>query len=113
MSLPEHLWRKALLSPDQLIRDVIANLNETGLQIVMVIDKASRFLGTVTDGDIRRGLLRGIQIDSLLSTVMRTNSLVVPPEMGREMVVHLMRANKLRQLPVVDSDHREIGRAHV
>lgn len=109
MSLPEHLWRKTLLSPDQLIRDVIANLNETGLQIVLVIDKASRFLGTVTDGDIRRGLLRGVQIESLLNTVMRTNSLVVPPEMGREMVVHLMRANKLRQLPVVDGDHRVVG----
>lgn len=109
MSLPEHLWRKALLSPDQLISDVIANLNETGLQIVLVIDKASRFLGTVTDGDIRRGLLRGVQIDALLTAVMRTNSLVVPPEMGREMVVHLMHANKLRQLPVVDGDHRLVG----
>ena len=109
MSLPEHLWRQALLSPDQLIRDAIANLNETGFQIVLVIDKASRFLGTVTDGDIRRGLLRGVQIDSLLTTVMRTNSLVVPPEMGREMVSHLMRANKLRQLPVIDGDHRVVG----
>lgn len=109
MSLPEHLWRKTMLSPDRHIRDVIANLNESGLQIVLVVDDSARLLGTVTDGDIRRGLLRGMQIDSPLTTVMRSNSLVVPPEMGREMVVHLMRANKLRQLPVVDSGHRVVG----
>lgn len=109
MSLPEHLWRKIMLSPDKHIRDVIANLNESGLQIVLVVDDSGRLLGTVTDGDIRRGLLRGGQIDSPLSAVMRSNSLVVPPEMGREMVVHLMRVNKLRQLPVVDGDHRVVG----
>ncbi|QRM20159.1 CBS domain-containing protein [Dechloromonas sp. TW-R-39-2] len=109
MSLPEHLWRKIMLSPDKLIRDVIANLNESGLQIVLVVDDFGRLLGTVTDGDIRRGLLRGGQIDSPLSAVMRSNSLVVPPEMGREMVAHLMRVNKLRQLPVVDGDHRVVG----
>lgn len=109
MSLPEHLWRKTMLLPGQLIRDAIANLNESGLQIVLVIDDSSKLLGTVTDGDIRRGLLRDAQIDSPLTAVMRTNSLVVPPEMGREMVVHLMRANKLRQLPVVDSRRRVVG----
>ena len=109
MSLPEHLWRKTMLLPGQLIRDAIANLNESGLQIVLVIDDSSKLLGTVTDGDIRRGLLRDAQIDSPLTAVMRTNSLVVPPEMGREMVVHLMRANKLRQLPVVDGRRRVVG----
>ncbi len=109
MSLPEHLWHKTLLSPDRLIRDAIANLNESGLQIVLVVDEAARLMGTVTDGDIRRGLLHGVQIDSPLTTVMRANSLVVPPEMGRDMVVHLMRANKLRQLPVVDFEHRVVG----
>ncbi len=109
MSLPENLWRKTMLSPNRLIRDAIANLNESGLQIVLVVDDSAKLQGTVTDGDIRRGLLSGVQIDSPLTTVMRSNSLVVMPEMGREMVVHLMRANKLRQLPVVDGGHRVVG----
>jgi dTDP-glucose pyrophosphorylase len=98
-----------MLSPNRLIRDAIANLNESGLQIVLVVDDSAKLQGTVTDGDIRRGLLSGVQIDSPLTTVMRSNSLVVMPEMGREMVVHLMRANKLRQLPVVDGGHRVVG----
>jgi len=109
MSLPEFFWSKALLSPDRPIRDVIANLNETGLQIVLVVDESTKLLGTVTDGDIRRGLLAGVNIDASLASVMRSNALVVPPEMAREMVVHLMRVNKLRQVPVIDADHRLVG----
>lgn len=109
MSLPDSAWSKAVLPPEGSIKDAIANLNDSGLQIVLVVGLHGVLLGTVTDGDIRRGLLRGLQLDSPLSGVMRTNSLVVPPEMGREMVVHLMRANKLRQVPVVDGRHQVVG----
>jgi len=109
MSLPEHLWRKTLLFKEQPIREAIANLNDTGLGIVLVVDEGRKLLGTVTDGDIRRGLLGGLQMESPLWSVMRSNALVVPPEMPREIVLHLMRANKLRQLPMVDAGHRVLG----
>lgn len=90
-------------------KDAIANLNDTGLQIVLVLDEQDTLLGTVTDGDIRRGLLRGMQLESPIGSIMRRNSMVVPPEMSREIVEHLMRANKLRQVPVVDAQHRVLG----
>jgi dTDP-glucose pyrophosphorylase len=109
MSILESIWRKVVLPPDRTIRDAIANLNGTGLQIVLVLDPAGVLLGTVTDGDIRRALLRGLELDSPITGVMRANSLVVPPDMGRDMIINLMRANKLRQLPVVDSEHRVVG----
>ena len=109
MSLSEGRWRSTILSPDSLIKDCIVNLNKSGLQIVLVIDETAKLIGTVTDGDIRRGLLRGGQIESPLKSIMRTNALVVPPEMDRVMVEQLMRANKLRQLPVVDSQNRIVG----
>ena len=44
------------------IKQAIAKLNETGLQIVLVLDAKDILLGTVTDGDIRRGLLRGLTL---------------------------------------------------
>lgn len=109
MSLQESVWRKVVMSPTRTVRDAIANLNETGLQIVLVLDPGDVLLGTLTDGDIRRGLLRGLQLDSPVSAIMRSNSFVVPPEMSRETILHLMRANKLRQLPVVDGKNRLIG----
>ena len=109
MSLPDQVWRKVILLPGKMIKDAIANLNETGLQIVLIVDENDTLQGTVTDGDIRRGLLRGLQLDSPITGIMRGNSLLAPPEMSRDMVVHLMRTNKIRQIPVVDKHHRVVG----
>lgn len=109
MSVPEKIWRTVVLPPHSTIKQAITKLNETGLQIVLVLDKNDILLGTVTDGDIRRGMLRGLALDEPIETVMRSNSLVVPPEMSRDMVVQLMHANRFRQLPVVDSNHKVVG----
>lgn len=109
MSVAENIWREAVLSPSSSIKQAITKLNETGLQIVLVLDAGDTLLGTLTDGDIRRGLLKGLTLDDAIEVAMRSNSLVVPPEMGRDMVLQLMKANRLRQLPVVDVDHKVVG----
>ncbi|NBO18961.1 MAG: CBS domain-containing protein, partial [Proteobacteria bacterium] len=109
MSVSEKIWRTVVLPLHSTIKQAIATLNDTGLQIVLVLDKNDILLGTVTDGDIRRGLLRGLALDESIESVMRSNSLVVPPEMSRDMVLQLMHANRFRQLPVVDVDHKVIG----
>lgn len=109
MSVPLHLWQKTLLHSDSCLREAISCLNESSLQIVLVTDNANKLLGTVTDGDIRRALLAGLNMDSPLLLVMRSKAIVVPPEMPREVAVNLMRVNKLRQLPIVDSEYCLVG----
>lgn len=109
MSLAENIWRGAVLSPSASIKQAITKLNETGLQIVLVLDPSDILLGTLTDGDIRRGLLKGLTLDDAIEGAMRTTSFVVPPEMGRDMVLQLMKANRLRQLPVVDAGRKVMG----
>jgi dTDP-glucose pyrophosphorylase len=109
VSVAESVWRHTVLPPDSNIKQAIAKLNETGLQIVLILDQNDILLGTVTDGDIRRGLLKDLPLDSPVSSVMRSNSLVVPPDMGNELVIQLMHANRFRQLPVVDGGRHVVG----
>ena len=109
MSVAETIWREAVLMQGASIKDAINKLNDTGLQIVLVLDESNTLLGTITDGDIRRGLLKGLTLDDAIEGIMRSNSLVVPPEMARDMVLQLMKANRLRQLPIVDASHRVLG----
>jgi dTDP-glucose pyrophosphorylase len=109
VSVAETIWREAVLAQGASIKAAITKLNDTGLQIVLVLDEGDTLLGTLTDGDIRRGLLKGLTLDDALEGVMRSNSLVVPPEMARDMVLQLMKANRLRQLPIVDANHRVLG----
>jgi dTDP-glucose pyrophosphorylase len=109
LSISEKIWRTVTLPLYSTIKEAIGTLNETGLQIVLVLDEGDILLGTITDGDIRRGLLRGLTLEEPINKIMRSNSIVVPPEMSREMVLQLMHANRFRQLPVVDDKHRVVG----
>jgi dTDP-glucose pyrophosphorylase len=101
-------WRKALLMVDVTIKDAIRNLDETTFQIVLVTDRDGILLGTITDGDIRRGLLQGLSLDSSIEPIIKHDPLVAPPQMDRETSLLVMRANGIRQLPVVDDQKRVV-----
>lgn len=97
------------MPPDATIGQAIRNLNETSIKIVLVASKAGAIEGTLSDGDIRRGILKGLDLNSSISSIIRRNALVVPQEMKRELVMQLMLANKIHQIPIVDDQHHIVG----
>jgi CBS-domain-containing membrane protein len=107
----QHLevWRQVLLPPTATIQAVIQNLDQIAIQIALVTDPEGVLLGTVSDGDVRRGLLKGLSLDSPVSTIMHRSPLVVPPTLDRELVLQLMKVNKILQIPIVDENNRVIG----
>lgn len=109
MNTDEKIWRRAILPSTATIQDAIRNLDQVAIKIVLVVGESGELEGTISDGDIRRGLLRGLDMDSPITTVIHRNAFVVPPEMGRETVQQLMVANKIQQIPVVDEGRRVIG----
>jgi dTDP-glucose pyrophosphorylase len=102
-------WQRALLSADATLQRAIRNLDATSLQIALVVSDDGALIGTVTDGDIRRGLLRGLSLESPIESIIFRDPLVVPPQMGSEMVLQLMQANKIHQLPVVNGARHVVG----
>lgn len=102
-------WREALLHKQCSIEDAICCLNNAALQIVIVVDRDGSLIGTITDGDIRRGLLRGLTVGSAIDSIVMRSPLVVPPEMRGDLVAQLMRANRVHQIPVVDDQRRVVG----
>jgi len=105
----EHSWRKTLLPSTSTLQQAIRNLDESALQIVLIVAEHDVLLGTLTDGDIRRGLLRGCDMNCAVDTLMTRNPLVVPEVLPRTTVRQLMQTNKIHQLPVVDQIHRVVG----
>jgi dTDP-glucose pyrophosphorylase len=97
------------VAEDTTLQDAIRNLNESSLQIALVVSPDGRLLGTLTDGDIRRGLLSGMHLASVIGPIIYREPLVVPPQVDRGTVLQLMQANKLHQVPVVDEQRRLIG----
>lgn len=102
-------WRKTLLHADATLQQAIQNLNESALQIALVVGSENTLLGTITDGDIRRGLLRGLDLNSPVDAIVQREPLVVPPQLSRDMVLQLMKANRIHQLPIVNGQRQVLG----
>lgn len=94
--------QKILLSSETLIRKGIEVLNTTALQIIIVVDENKKLLGTVTDGDIRRGILRGIPVEAPLSKIMNSEPKTATRTMPREELLELMTKYSVRHVPVLD-----------
>lgn len=102
-----HSWDKAVISAEDNISTAIESLNVSMMQIVLIVDEQNRLIGTVTDGDIRRGLLNGIELSNSACSIMNRDPFVISTSMDRASVLQLMQINRLHQLPVID-EHRRI-----
>lgn len=106
--LSEH-FRQSLLDLSASIQQAVECIDQAGVQIAVVVDADGRLIGTITDGDVRRGLLRGLTLASPAGEIIQRDPFVLPPAMDRQAVVGLMQANRIHQIPVVDGDRRVVG----
>ena len=95
-------WRKAVVGMQATVGEAIAAVESGSIQVALVLDGSSRLLGIVTDGDIRRGLLRGIALSGLATDVMNRNPVSAPATLSRDERLHLMRQKSIKQLPLLD-----------
>ena len=102
------VWRKALVAAEGSLQDAIRSLDASGLQIALIVAPDGVLVGTITDGDIRRALLRGLTLEGPLESAVRRSPLVVPSEMDRATVLQLMRANVYSAIPIVDASRRAV-----
>ena len=97
-------WKKTLIKKDKKIKDAIKSLELAELQVLLVVDKKNKFLGTLTDGDIRRGLIKGLDLDTEILEVMNSQAILIPPGTNPETAKQLMITNSILQLPIVDKN---------
>lgn len=100
------IWEKCRLGVDATIKEAIENLEASELQIALVLDKGDILKGVVTDGDIRRGLLKGASLQTPVREIMN-NLPVTMTRLTRDAdIIRLMRAKNIHQVPIVDEDGR-------
>jgi len=96
-------WKGCCLSAHETLHAALENLTRTGLQIILIVCAQGRLLGTVTDGDIRRGLMNGVPIDGCLDRIMNVDPRVVGSDVRPNEILNEMRLNDVRQVPIVDA----------
>jgi dTDP-glucose pyrophosphorylase len=102
-------WRATLVRDSATIRAAIRAIDDSALQIALVVDAERRLVGTVTDGDVRRALLRGIALDTAVAEIMNRQPAACPAGLGREAALAVMRSANVKQVPLLDPAGRVIG----
>jgi dTDP-glucose pyrophosphorylase len=102
-------FEHALVNDDAVLRDAMRSLELSGAQIVLVVDGDRRLRGTLTDGDIRRGLLAEATLDAPVADVLNTSYFAVTAGTSRADVLELMQARQVEQVPEVDDANVVVG----
>lgn len=89
--------------------EAVTTLDSSALQIILVVDADNRLLGTLTDGDVRRGIIRGVPLDAPVSSIMQKSPTTAKSSDSRERMLSVMRGLKLKQLPILDGLGQVIG----
>lgn len=102
-------WKQITVPEHTPLEGAINTLDRGGQRIVLIADQNDRLQGTLTDGDVRRALLRHLPLDTPVGEVMCKTPQVAEQHWSREKILSVMESTRLLQLPVVDATGRVIG----
>jgi dTDP-glucose pyrophosphorylase len=91
------------VDPSATVRDVISVIDSSGRQIAIVVDDDGTLAGVVTDGDIRRGILRGVTLDAPVVDIMNAQPVVARETDEPDDIVATMNRLTIRHIPLLDS----------
>lgn len=96
-----HSWERTLILETNTIRDALEIINEEALQIALVVSNG-KLLGTVTDGDIRRGLLNNLTLNDTIEKVMNRTPLTADISFSKKTLISLLESKKISSIPILN-----------
>jgi len=97
------------LTKTSTIKEALKIIDNSGMQIALVVDDENRLIGTITDGDIRRGLLNNISLDDSVESIIFKTPTVATISDTKEEILKKALPKKLHQIPIIDNQNRVIG----
>jgi CBS-domain-containing membrane protein len=101
-------FRNISLLSNAILAEAIKVIDVGHVQIAFVVDENKCLIGTITDGDIRRALLRGESLDAPVEKIMFRNFRALPASATEEEALALMRRETLHQIPALDEQGRVV-----
>jgi dTDP-glucose pyrophosphorylase len=102
-------WEKALIGPEATFRDALISIDSTGAGIALVVDDERRLLGALSDGDIRRALIKGAGMEDRAVVAANAKPVCADDHQDPATTLATLRAHSLRQLPILDAGRRVVG----
>ena len=102
-------WSEVLLKKSDSLETAINVLHYGGLRIALVVDNNNKLLGTITDGDVRRALLKHFAMDSLVEHIMNENPTTALNSDSTDTIILKMQRRDLLHIPIIDEKEILVG----
>ena len=95
--------KKIKITRDATIKKALKVIEDGAIKIALIVDKKDKLIGTLSDGDIRRGFLKGLSISSSVKSLINKKPLVGKKNDIKEKLLNIAFSKKIHQIPIVDS----------
>jgi len=97
------------LTVKSTVKDALVTIGKGAVKFAIVVDENDRLIGTLTDGDIRRAILKGKTLEDEIENIYHKKPTVVGVDSTREEVIKLCSSKNIYQVPVLDNDGKVIS----
>lgn len=95
-------WKSITIPPDMSLGEAIRRVDQTGLQVALVVTADGRLGGILTDGNVRRAILAGKSLETPVAEVMHASPTSAPDTSSRDELLAIMRRLVIHHVPLVD-----------
>ena len=100
--------KKILVKPSFSLKESLKQIDKSALQVLVVVNEEDNILGIVTDGDMRRAIIKGLDFETPIQDIMTKNPIVISCKSNKEEALRLMKKYEVRHIPVVDDKNKII-----
>ncbi len=97
--------KKYLVLEDNSIREAVKVMDTNGKGVVIIIDELGKMLGILTDGDFRRAILKGVNLNSKAIDIATKNFIYVERDYSEKEIKRLFLKEPIKHLPVLDEGY--------
>ncbi|CAH6917606.1 D-glycero-D-manno-heptose 1-phosphate guanosyltransferase [Vibrio chagasii] len=97
-------WKKTIVKPEATIVDALRVIDSEALRIALVVNDEQHLLGVVTDGDIRRGILNSLPLDTPIAEIMNCSPTTASINTAKEQLVKLMESQSILAVPLLEEN---------
>jgi dTDP-glucose pyrophosphorylase len=91
------------------IKKALKVISSGNIKIATVVDKKDKLIGTISDGDIRRGFLRGLDINSSINSIFNKKPITGKKNDSKVRLLNLALSKEVNQIPIIDNKKKLIG----
>ena len=99
--------KKILINNNSSIESALKQLAKTGLRCLVVVDKKKKYLGTITDGDLRKSILSKKDFSLKIDKLYNSNStFLIKEKFNKNLAIKLIQKKNITLIPIVDDQFK-------